>query len=541
MQRKLGTGRHRRGIWRMCQSLRSLKQIHALMEVRGFLTDPSSVRELLFAAAISIRGAMSYACLLFDRIPHPDSFMWNTIIRGAAHASTPSDALSLCVRMERAGTKPHRLALPFLLRSCTLLSSPSTGSQLHTKAVKLGLDDDAFVRNALIHLHSSCGDSEAASVLLAAAPARGDVVAWSSMVSGLAGRGQLEEARRLFDAMPARDLVAWNIMITAYCKHCMMDLARELFNRVPRRDTVTWNVMISGYVRSGAPARAMELFDEMRRSGQRPDEITMLGLISACADSGAIDVGKRIHSALTAAALAGAPFIVLLGNALIDMYAKCGSIEGALQVFRGMRERDISSWNSIIGGLALHGHARESIFLFEEMRSAAAPMPDLVTFVSVLVACSHGGMVDEGRAYFSLMKDVYCMEPSVMHYGCMVDLLGRAGMLDQAFNMAEEMRGSGLEPNAVVWRALLSACRTHGNEELAERANNELHNLAGDASASGNYVLLSNIYASRGKWDGAEKMRALIDDAGLIKEAGCALLVEAWNCGQTKSRIMGTY
>lgn len=527
MKRKAGTGRHQQGIWRMCRSLRSLKQIHALIVVRGFLSNPHSLRELLFAAAVSVRGAMIYARQLFDQIPQPDHFMWNTIIRGAAHTSNPAEALCLSIRMERTGTKLHHLAIPFLLRACTMLSSPSTGSQVHAKITKFGIHDDTFIRNALIHLHATCGDPKAAYDLFAAPAARMDIVAWSAMIAGLAGRGRLEDSRKLFEEMPDRDLIAWNVMITGYCKQGRMASARELFARVPRRDTVSWNAMISGYVRSGAPAKAMDLFDEMCRVGQRPDEVTMLGLISACADSGAIDFGRRIHSALSGAAAAGASQSVLLCNALIDMYAKCGNINGAVRVFREIREKDVSTWNSIIGGLALNGHARKAVTFFEEMRSTAAAMPDEVTFVSVLVACSHGGMVEEGRVYFSLMRDEYAIEPNVKHYGCMVDLLGRAGRLKEAFGLVEEMKTvCGLKPNAVVWRSLLGACMTHGNVELGERANYELRNMSKDECAGGNYVLLSNLYASMGEWDGAEKMRALMDDTGVMKAAGCAFLVE---------------
>ncbi|KAK8970623.1 Pentatricopeptide repeat-containing protein [Platanthera guangdongensis] len=520
-------GRHGHGIWRMCRSLRALKQVHCLMVVRGFLADGHSLRELLFAAAISLRGSMTYARQLFDRVPHPDHFMWNTIIRGAAHTSNPADALYLCIRMERAGTTIHHLALPFLLRACSTLSSVVAGSQFHSKITKLGLHHDAFVRNALIHLHATCGDPNAASTLFMEPGAQADVVAWSSMVAGFAGRGWLNDARRLFDEMPNRDLIAWNVMITGYCKQGQMESARELFDQLPHRDTVSWNAMISGYIRSRAPEWAMDLFDEMRVARQQPDQVTVLGLISACTDSGAIEFGRRIHASVAAAAATGASQSVLLGNALIDMYAKCGSIEGSVRVFREMRERDVATWNSVIGGLALHGHSEAAVSLFEEMRNSAAVRPDEVTFVSVLVACSHGGMVEQGRAYFLLMKDEYDeIEPNVKHYGSMVDMLGRAGRLTEAFELAEEMKMTRrLEPNAVVWRALLGACRTHGEVELGERANAELLRMARDGRASGNYILLSNIYASTGEWRGVEKMRALMDDGGVTKEAGCTHLV----------------
>ncbi|XP_039145663.1 pentatricopeptide repeat-containing protein At5g15300-like [Dioscorea cayenensis subsp. rotundata] len=315
--------------------------------------------------------------------------------------------------------------------------------------------------------------------------------------------------------MPCKDLVSWNVMITGYVKQGNMESARELFDQVPQRDVVTWNTMITGYVRFGTHEEAMKMVVEMQQAGERPDEVTMLSLLSACSDSGALDVGEKIHQALLEIHSRN-DLNVVLGNALVDMYAKCGCIEKALEVFNGMREKDVSSWNSIIGGLAFHGHAEESISLFEEMRKKRTK-PNDITFVSVLVACSHGGMVERGREYFKLMRTEYGIEPNVRHYGCMVDILGRAGFLEEASKFVDEMK---VEPDAIVWRALLGACRIHGNVDLGEHANKQLLKLRG--GASGDYVLLSNIYASMGKWGGKEKLRKLMDDRKVAKEAGFA-------------------
>ncbi|KAJ0987436.1 hypothetical protein J5N97_005792 [Dioscorea zingiberensis] len=514
MIRKSGNKRHGAGIWLWCRSLRVLKQIHGLMVVRGFLSDPSALRELIFCSAISLPGAMHYALELFERIPNPDLFIWNTIIRGAAHTRTPFDAISLFTRMERSGSRPNKLTFPFLLRACTKLSSPSLGSQFHAKIVKFGFETDIFTKNAIINLHANCGDLAVASALFDKS-ARKDVVAWSSLIAGYAKRGQLGVARQLFDEMPSKDLVSWNVMITGYVKQADMVNARELFDEVPQRDVVSWNAMIAGYVRCGSHKEAMKVFEEMRQAGERPDEVTMLSLLSACADSGALDVGEKIHQSLLEI-YPRSNLSVVLGNVLIDMYAKCGSINKALEVFRGMREKDVSSWNSIIGGLAFHGHAEESVSVFEQMRKKRAK-PNEITFVSVLVACSHGGMVERGREYFKLMRTEYGIKPNVKHCGCMVDILGRAGLLEEAFEFVKDM---GFEPNAIVWRTLLGACRIHGNVELGECANEELLKLR--RGASGDYVLLSNIYASMGEWDGVEKVRKLMDDRGVSKEAGCA-------------------
>ncbi|KAE8689274.1 Pentatricopeptide repeat-containing protein [Hibiscus syriacus] len=321
--------------------------------------------------------------------------------------------------------------------------------------------------------------------------AKKDVVPWSALTSGYAKRGELDVARRYFDEMPVKDLVSWNVMITAYAKR--------------------------GYVLSRDCKKALEMFEEMKNTRERPDEVTMLSLLNACADLGDLQVGIKIHWSLSEM-MSSDGFNVLLGNALIDMYAKCGSIERALKVFLEMREKDVSTWNSVIVGLAFHGHAEESINLFTKMRRSKV-RPNEITFVGVLVACSHAGKVDEGRQCFKLMRDGYGIEPNIRHYGCMVDMLGRAGLLDEAFKFIDSMV---VEPNAIIWRTLLGACRIHGNAELGRRANARLLDMRRDES--GNYVLLSNIYASKGEWDRAEKLRKMMDDTGVRKEAGYSLI-----------------
>jgi pentatricopeptide repeat protein len=517
MLRKSSTQRRQPPLWRRCRSLRQIKQVHALLVLRGFLSDPSALRELIFASAVAVRGAIAHAYLVFDQIPHPDLFMYNTLIRGAAHTAAPRDAVSLFARMNRRGgdgVRPDKITFPFVLRACTAMGAGGTGAQLHAHVVKVGCQSDAFVKNALIGMHASCGDLEIAGALFDRR-AREDAVAWSAMITGCARRGNISAARELFEECSVKDLVSWNVMITAYSKRGEMAQARELFDRVPERDVVSWNAMISGYVGCGSHmnANAMELFEQMQSMGEKPDVVTMLSLLSACANSGDLDVGRRLHSSLSEK-FSRAGFTVVLGNALIDMYAKCGSMKSALEVFWVMRDKDVSTWNSIIGGLALHGHVPESIDLFKKMLKEKV-RPDEITFVAVLIACSHGGMVDRGREYFNLMQQQYRIEPNVKHYGCMVDMLGRAGLLREAFEFIDTMK---VEPNSVIWRTILGACRVHGEIELAEHANRQL--LKARSDDSGDYVLLSNIYASAGEWLESEKMRKLMDDSGVNKEAG---------------------
>ncbi|XP_021654644.1 pentatricopeptide repeat-containing protein At5g15300 isoform X3 [Hevea brasiliensis] len=402
-----------------------------------------------------------------------------------------------------------------LWQNCTNLPSLK---QIHASLITKGFNSCSSALRELIFASAIAvsGTMDYAHQLFAQI-AEPDIFMWNTMMRGYARRGQLSVARQLFDEMPVKDLVAWNVMITAYVKKGEMKCARRLFDEVPKRDVVTWNVMIAGYVLCGENRQALEMFEEMRGVGEQPDEVTMLSLLSACTDLGDLDVGMKVHRSILEMSLGD--LSVLLGNALIYMYAKCGSIERALEVFRGMREKDVSTWNSVIVGLAFHGHAEESINLFAEMRRLKNISPNEITFVGVLVACSHAGKVEGGRQYFNLMKDVYGIEPNVRHYGCMVDLLGRAGLLNDAFEFIENMN---IEPNAVIWRTLLGACRIHGNVELGRLANEKLLEMRRDES--GDYVLLSNIYASVGEWDGVQKVRNLMDDSGVRKEPGCSII-----------------
>lgn len=485
------------------------------MIVSGFNSNISALREFIFASAMLISGAIDYAHQVFVHISEPDTFIYNTIIRGSAQSFKPLCAITLYSQMESRPVKPDTFTFPFVLKACTKLSWVKTGFGIHGKVVRFGFGSNRFMRNTLIYFHANCGDLSIASKLFDDYAKR-DVVPWSALTAGYARRGELVAARNLFDEMPMKDLFSWNVMITAYAKQGEMENASKLFDEVPERDVVTWNAMISGYVLCGSNEKALEMFEKMRMLGERPDEVTMLGLLSACANLGDLDVGQKIHSSILE--MASGHIGILLRNALIDMYAKCGSIQSALEVFRWMKHKDVSTWNSIIGGLAFHGHAMESIHLFKKMLRLKV-RPNEITFVGVLIACSHAGKVEEGHQYFNLMINEYNIIPNIKHYGCMVDILGRSGLLGEAFKFIESME---IKPNAIVWRTLLGACKIHGNVELGRLANEQLLGMRRDES--GDYVLLSNMYASQGEWDGAEKVRKLMDDSGVRKEPACSLI-----------------
>ncbi|CAM8883922.1 unnamed protein product [Rhodiola kirilowii] len=516
MIRKRPTDRQQRStLWQKCTSYRALKQIHATMVVKGFNSNPNALRELIFTSAMIISGAMNYAHKLFDEITDPDIFMWNTVIRGSAQSPNPKRAVSYYAKMGEKGVLPDNYTFPFLIKACTKLSWVRTGNVIHGRVKKSGFESSTLVRNTLIHFHANCGDLALAQMLFEGADER-EVVAWSALTAGYARRGRLGEARNLFDKMPVKDLVSWNVMITGYAHRGEMVDARKLFDVVPKRDVVSWNAMISGYVLSESHMEALQMFEEMSRAGEKPDDVTMLSLLHACAALGELEVGRKLHFLIIE--MFKGNISILLSNALIDMYGKSGSIGKALEVFHGMKEKDLSSWNSILCGLAFHGHAEESIELFRRMLSVKI-RPDAITFVAVLIACSHAGRVDEGRTYFNMMQNKYKVDPNIKHFGCMVDMYGRAGLLNEALQLIETMH---IKPNDIIWRTLLGACKVYGNVELGKHANKQLLGLRQDHS--GDYVLLSNIYASHGEWNGAEDVRKSMDNNGTIKERGYSLV-----------------
>ncbi|KAL6861763.1 hypothetical protein ACP4OV_017463 [Aristida adscensionis] len=494
-------------------SPRALKQIHGNLVVAGVgARGLQPLRDLLLSCIASFRGSMDYARKVFDGIPRPDLFMHNAMVRGYAHGPAPAAAFAVYRRMEAAGLRPDGFTFCYLLRACTSLPGPRTGCQVHAVVVKLGFLGDAFVRNALINMHGKCGDLGVAGSLLVEA-GQGDVVAWSAVMAGHAARGDLGMARQMFDEFQHKDMVCWNVMLGAYAKRGEMEKARELFDRAPEKDVVSWNTIITGYASQGMLEQALEAFDEMRSAGWMPDEATIVSLLSCCANAGSLGVGRMIHSLH----LEDVPSMtVLTGNALVSMFAKCGDVKAAMEVFNRMKERDVWTWNSIIGGLALHGQAEKSVQFFNKMLEERIH-PNEVSFLCVLGACSHAGLVEDGRRYFFLMKERYGIEPNARHYSCIVDVLGRAGLLDEAFAIVSSMR---CQPSAIVWRTLLGACRNHGNVVLGKLVQERLVSMSGDASSD--YVLLSSIYASNSEWLGVESVRRSMDTRRLRKVAGFA-------------------
>ncbi|KAF9614679.1 hypothetical protein IFM89_019807 [Coptis chinensis] len=324
--------------------------------------------------------------------------------------------------------------------------------------------------------------------------------------------GVTDVAKRFFDKMAEKDVVTWNIMITHFSKQDDdMELARKLFDEMPERSVRSWTAMIAGYVQCGNPKEAIRMFTDMEAAGGKPNEVTVVAVLAACADLGALDLGRRVHEYLNQC---GFGRNVRVCNTLIDMYIKCGCLEIARDVFYEMKERTVVSWSAMIGGYAMHGQAEEALKLFSKM-SRIGIRPNGVTFIGLLHACSHMGLVDEGRGFFSSMTKDYEIIPQIEHYGCMVDLLSRSGLLQEAHEFIKNMP---IKANGVVWGALLGGCKVHKNVELAEEAIKHL--LVLDPLNDGYYVVLSNVYADAERWEDAARVRMLMRDQGVKKTPG---------------------
>jgi pentatricopeptide repeat protein len=436
----------------------------------------------------------------------PDAFLATTAMRGYLRASLPLQALlllrALLPRAPRLLSNSFSLSLA-LQASAAFPEAAAPGplglaASLHARALKSGFAAaDLFVRTALVEAYTKAGRADLARAAFDEAPQR-DVFLCNVMLASYVARGEVAEARKVFDGMRERDLVSWNTMIHGYAVRGEVAMAREIFDGTAERDAFSWSSMMSAYSKGRQSKEALDLWREMRTAHVVPDCITMVSVLSACGDMGALAVGREVHQFVESN---GVEVDVKLGTALIDMYAKCGDIENSLSVFHFMVEKDVLTWSSMIIGLANHGLGHDALSLFSEMTSKGLK-PNEITFIGVLIACTHLGLVSDGKKYFSSMTEVHGVAPRVEHYGCMVDLLGRSGHVQEARQLIRDMP---FEPDAVIWRALLGACRIHKNVEVAEEAMSKLRVL--DPHADGHYVLLSNIYAQANSWEGVAEMR----------------------------------
>lgn len=465
----------------LCDYLHEANQIHALMVKSSQINDTYSASLLAEFYAVSENGNLDYAEKVLTTMKEPCTFAYNTLIRGNLRKNNTRRAISLYDQMLRERIQADCYTFTFLLKACTQFSAFVVGKQIHSQIIKNGAEQDAFVRNKLINFYSLYG--------------------------------ALTEARKLFDTSLELDIVTWNTMLEAYADNKDEELLHRLFDSMPYRDVVSWNTMIAYYVQVGNFKEAIERLRQMHEKGQKPDRVTLVSVVTAITHSGALGQGRWLHAYIKSQKIR---LDEILGSALINMYGKSGCLNGAMEAFNETNKKNVDTWNAIISSLATNGHSSKAIEFFYLMEDCNV-QPDAITFSSILSACSHAGTVENGIRYFEIMKDKHGIQPDIIHYGCMVDLFGRAGFFDKAKEIIKTMP---IKPDKVVWKALLSACRVHKNFELGEQAGLKLIELAPNDHAS--YVLLSNIYAMQGKWNDVHKVRRIMRERAIKKPPGCS-------------------
>ncbi|XP_010529216.1 PREDICTED: pentatricopeptide repeat-containing protein At4g18840 [Tarenaya hassleriana] len=497
------------------ESLSEIQQAHAYMLKTGIFRDAFSASKLIaFSAVNPDPVTVSYARSILRRVENPNSFSYNSVIRAYANSSTPETALDVFREMLLGPVLPDKYSFTFVLKACAGFEGYEEGRQIHGLFLKTGTGPDVFVENTLVNVYGRSGHFELAHKVLDKMPER-DAVSWNSLLSVYLDKGLVETARELFDEMEERNLESWNFMISGYMASGLVKEAAELFDAMPCKDVVSWNVMVTGYAHAGLYSEVLELFREILNSEDEPDGCTLVNVLSACANLGALNQGEWVHVHIDKQGIIIDGF---LATALVDMYSKCGKIDKALEVFRATLRKDVSTWNSMISGLSIHGFGKVALGIFSEMLLEGFE-PNNVTFVGVLSACSHAGLLDEGRELFGMMKRVYGIEPTVEHYGCMVDLFGRMGKVEEAEELVSKIPP---ESAPVLLESLLGACKRFGHMEMAERIAMRLVELNPEESSG--YVQMSNLYASSGRWDEVMEVRRKMRAKRLSKKPGCSMI-----------------
>lgn len=410
---------------------------------------------------------------------------WNAMISGYVHHGFFQEALEMFRKMHLTGIQHDEFTYTSVISACANAGLFKHGKQVHAYILRTeGEPEPEFslsVNNALVTLYWKCG--------------------------------KVNEAREIFNKMPVKDLVSWNAILSAYVNTGRIEEAKSFFEEMPERNLLTWTVMISCLAQNGFGEESLKLFNQMRMERFEPCDYAFAGAITACAALGALEHGRQLHAQLVQL---GHDSSLSAGNALITMYARCGIVEAANNVFLTMTYVDSVSWNAMIAALGQHGHGLQAIELYEQMLKEGI-LPDRITFLTVLSACSHAGLVKEGRRYFDSMRGFYGITPGEDHYARLTDLLGRAGKFSEAKDVIESMPS---EPGAPIWEALLSGCRIHGNMDVGIQAAERLFELM--PQHDGTYVLLSNMYATAGRWNDVAIVRKLMRDRGIKKEPGCS-------------------
>ncbi|KAK6146299.1 hypothetical protein DH2020_020168 [Rehmannia glutinosa] len=541
------------------QAYRSLRAFNDGRRFHGYLIQSgllslTSVQNSLLGMYTDM--GMDYAKSLFDEIYEKDVISWSVMIRGYVHTDNAISALESFKQMvSEFGVEVDGQTMVSVLKGCANFGDIRIGKLIHGFLVLRGLDYDLFVMNSLVDLYCKCGDIDSAVIAFRKMPYR-NIVSWNSLLSGFVHNENHAEALTLFTSMRKSGVDAdevtlvnlliickvlgdlhqckliharvirrgfqWNdlvmnSLIDAYAKCNQINLSWILFSQIKRPDIVTWSTMISGFTHCGMPDEAIFVYREMQRSLENPNPVTLLNLLEACALSAEIARSKWAHGVAIRMGLASD---AVVGTAILDMYSKCGAIEASRRAFDQISVKNIVSWSAIIAAYGLNGFPHEALALLSEMEVLGLK-PNPVTILSVLSACCHGGLVEEGLSVFKDLANKHGAELKLAHYSCLVDLLARAGNLDDALGLIKSIP-VGMKLGASAWGALLSACRNYENREFIEGALSHILEL--EPSSSAGYLLASSMYAAGGSWTDASGMRCLMKERGVKVVAGYSLV-----------------
>ncbi|XP_047155318.1 pentatricopeptide repeat-containing protein At1g11290, chloroplastic-like [Vigna umbellata] len=525
------------------------QELHGFVVKNGFHGDVFVCNALIMM--YSEVGSLESARLLFDKIENKDAVSWSTMIRSYDRSGLFDEALDLLRGMFIMGVRPSETAMLSITHVLAELAELKLGKAMHgyvIRNVKFG-KSEVPLSTGLIDMYVKCGNLGYAKRLFDGL-SEASIISWTAMIAGYIHCNNLNEGVRFFVKMLEEGMFPNEITILSLVKECgiagalelgkwlhaftlrtgfTMSLvlatafihmygkcgdarrARSLFNSFKSKDLMMWSAMISAYAQNNCTDEAFDVFVHMTGCGIRPNEMTMVTLLKVCAKAGSLEMGKWIHSYIDKQ---GIKEDMILRTALVDMYAKCGDIDIAHRLFDAAMDRDVSMWNAMISGFAVHGHGEAAMKLFEEMQ-AQGVLPNDITFIGALHACSHSGLLQEGKRLFDRMVHEFGLIPKVEHYGCMVDVLGRAGMLDEAQELIKNMP---MRPSMAVFGSLLSACRLHKNLKVGEWAAEQFLSL--EPHKSGYNVLMSNIYASESRWGDVAYIRKGMKDEGIVKVAG---------------------
>lgn len=538
-------------VLRMC-SVKGLisrgEQIHGYAAKTRFDMDVFVVTALIdvYAKCLCIVEAEH----LFESMPSGRNHItWTAMINGYSHNGDADGAIQCFMGMRAEGIEANQYTFPGVLVACAAVSDPRFGRQVHCCIVRGGFDANVFVQSALIDMYTKCGELSSAWRVIELMEVD-DVISCNTMIVGCVRQGCPEQALDLFRMMHAKSMeldeftypsvlnsvalmkdlmngknihslviksgfesytLVSNALIDMYAKQSDLDCAFRLFDFLVEKDVISWTSLITGCAHNGFYEAAVKLFCEMQRNGIDSDRIVASTIMSSCAKLALLDLGQQAHAN---SLKSGLDRSLSVDNSLVSFYAHCGCLEDAKKVFDSMKTRNVVSWTALIVSYAQNGEGIKSLQLYDEM-IASGIKPDYITFIGLLFACSHAGLTERGQCYFESMVRDHGIRPGHDHYACMIDLLGRSGKIEEAEKLLSEM---DVEPDATVWTSLLSACRKHGNIDLAKRAAAALIELEPQDPVA--YVLLSNMYSTIGKWEEAASTRSLMKSRGVVKEPG---------------------